>query len=374
MPTVFRASYELFFPIVLWVALFLTIGVPSYSQEEQEYSAITHYGFIWSHTPKMQHLATGHFPGFEFSYSRRPDGSKLWHQYYGFPSLGISVFGSDVHNKPTFGYAAGIYPHIRFLLAGRKNELLFRVGAGLGYVHKPWERTENYKQIAIGSKLNVLIHFMAHYKMRISDQWHISSGISLMHFSNGSTKMPNLGINMPMLHCGIHYKPYGSRVSAKELTDLDEKWVSDRVSLLMIGSACEMYPANGPLYAVYGISAEYAHAFSRFHAAGISTDFFYDRSIKPYLMRNPENGIPTEWFTIRPGIGFFYQMRFDRIYFIINNGMYLHNPDKSEGNIYNRITLRYQTKKRYFFHFGLKSHFGKADFIECGVGINIWKK
>ncbi|MBK9638656.1 MAG: hypothetical protein IPO63_12895 [Bacteroidetes bacterium] len=50
-------------------------------------------------------------------------------------------------------------------------------------------------------------------------------------------------------------------------------------------------------------------------------------------------------------------------------GMYTYNRYKEDGNIYNRLLLRYAFTKKAYASFGLKSHFGKADYFEWGLGL-----
>jgi hypothetical protein len=49
-------------------------------------------------------------------------------------------------------------------------------------------------------------------------------------------------------------------------------------------------------------------------------------------------------------------------------GLYLYNRVKSDGDVFNRLSLRHQRPKGVFYCINLKSHYGKADYIEWGIG------
>jgi hypothetical protein len=59
---------------------------------------------------------------------------------------------------------------------------------------------------------------------------------------------------------------------------------------------------------------------------------------------------------------------------LFENGYYLYNRYKDDGNIYSRLCLRYHFSDRYFAVLNLKSHFAKADYWEYGIGMRLKSK
>jgi hypothetical protein len=49
-------------------------------------------------------------------------------------------------------------------------------------------------------------------------------------------------------------------------------------------------------------------------------------------------------------------------------GIYLLNEVKEDGDVYNRLQLKYHVPSGWSFSWGLKSHFARADYFEWGVG------
>lgn len=47
--------------------------------------------------------------------------------------------------------------------------------------------------------------------LRLNEQWKLNAnnyvefGIGITHFSNGASKLPNLGLNLPLLNLGFHH-------------------------------------------------------------------------------------------------------------------------------------------------------------------------
>src|SRR5215510_6855688 len=49
-----------------------------------------HYGYVWAHKPRVEHLNTGHTQGGELFFQTQTDGSKWWHRVLSYPQIGFS--------------------------------------------------------------------------------------------------------------------------------------------------------------------------------------------------------------------------------------------------------------------------------------------
>ena len=77
--------------------------------------------------------------------------------------------------------------------------------------------------------------------------------------------------------------------------------------------------------------------------------------------------------TIRAGLHGSYDLVISDLSIIINMGAYIYSRYPDDETVYQRIGLRYRVNKKLFVLMHLKSHWGKADFIEWGVGYRIDK-
>ena len=115
----------------------------------------TDYGFIIAHRPALEPLQEKHVKGFEITISRQSYGKDDWENNFNFPSYGITIAAFDLGSKEKLGTGIALYPFIDFPLG--KNHLRglhFRYGMGLGYVEKIFNRTDNFKNAAIGLQAN----------------------------------------------------------------------------------------------------------------------------------------------------------------------------------------------------------------------------
>jgi len=165
-----------------------------------------HYGFLLAHHERVEHLVR-HTYGFEILYSKQSIGEKMWQQHYQYPQTGISYLFLDFNYPEVLGNAHALMAFINIPLV-RKDNFLFsmRMSSGLGYVTKKYERVENYKNDVIGSYINaaVQLNFETRYKLSSHLFFNFNAGIT--HFSNGSYRTPNLGINNPSANIGVAYQ------------------------------------------------------------------------------------------------------------------------------------------------------------------------
>jgi len=330
-----------------------------------------HRGFLIAHRPLIIPLQQDHISGMEINLVLNPDGSKKWHREYGFPQLGLALSVFDLGNRNELGTSVAVIPYLDFpLLKGKNTNLDLKFGWGLGYVEKIFNADENYKNVAIGSHLNYALILQPRFKTRISEKFAVSAGLSLSHFSNGSIATPNLGLNLLSVTGGISYK-FGVPVVINS-NPFPVFTKSRNISFFIAAAMKQVYPADGKNYYAFTFSANRSWQVSRKSAFGFGLDVFYDNSISQKLEeRNIELNNSLE--TLRPGLHGSYELVISDLSLIINMGGYMYSKLKNDGSLYHRIGLRYRVNEKVFALMQLKSHWGKADFIEWGVGYRIDK-
>src|SRR5210317_941029 len=165
----------------------------------------TGYGFLIPHRLEME-IFNSHFPSFELSISKKTYGAQRWEYMYGYPIVGIAYWYSNLGISPYLGDAHAVFPYINFPITPNKTtRLYFRTGVGLGYLTKHFDRLDNYKNIAIGSSLNAAVSLSFELRIKLASRLQLTGSIALTHFSNGSMKTPNYGINIPSIYGGLAY-------------------------------------------------------------------------------------------------------------------------------------------------------------------------
>ena len=158
-------------------------------------------------------------------------GKKDWQQRRNFPQIGLGVTYTDYGNNLVFGRAIGLYPNIQIPLArGKKLEWMFRIGDGLAYVTKKYNRTKpvDTLNVAIGSNINDFGIIMIDLRYHINDHWQVQYGVNFTHISNADFHAPNLGVNMLGTHIGVQYFPETCRPKhiIRELPKLKDRWLA----------------------------------------------------------------------------------------------------------------------------------------------------
>jgi long-subunit fatty acid transport protein len=265
-------------------------------------------------------------------------------------------------------------PFINFPIYKEQNFTAgFRLALGLGYVTHPFDRISNYKNLAIGSHFNAAVNLMAEARYRINYYLSLSAGISLQHFSNGSLKLPNYGINLPLLNIGVAYRPF------KENHNISDRYIaptepyaaiirrSFEVNIGAFAGFKNMQAIYGKNYLVghlYGNSFLQVSPKSKF---GIGFDFSYDPSQITLLEMNGVE-VKNKMNIIRPGINGAYQLVMSKLAFIFNVGYYLGGQEKSNGPLYEKISVQYGFTENLYTAVMLKVHWGRADYIGWGIG------
>jgi len=331
------------------------------------------YGFLLSHHLELDKFQS-HFPAFEFSIEKQTDGRQLWESKYAYPIIGLSAWYSPLGGFEPIGSAIAVYPFINFpLVRNDVQSLNFRLGVGVGYLTNYFDRIYNYQNFAIGSHVNVAARLYLEYRRKITRLTNLSVGLGLTHFSNGSIKNPNYGLNLvtgtvsvsiflqkPNSYMNKMFLPelYPFEFDGKKFLDADFSFAIARKNM------SQVYGQN---FMVFGGYANLLKRVSYKSAFGIGLDLVYDGSDK-YILE--WNGTPAAngWQLLKPGASVAYELIISRVSFLINFGFYLSGIERSEGDMYQRFSLRYRFSRNYFAQLALGTNFGKAEYVGLGLG------
>jgi Lipid A 3-O-deacylase (PagL) len=360
----FSLKYRLFF-----IAIILFID--SFSQEDNYsygYEETLHFGSILPHRELVNEIIEGHSWIYEFSLFKNTKGKKNWQLEYNHPRIGVSGMILRLGNEKELGDSYGVYSFVEFPLNQRKIQWNLKFGYGLGFIEKPFNRETNFKNVAIGSRLNALIVFNSRWSINLSERLKASFGLSLVHFSNGSFTRPNLGINVVSVNTGLAYN-FGKGdeliTGAPELRE--KKW--NKVVLTNFGLKA-IPRVEGRRYPISTMSFNMLKSFTNKSSYGFGADLFYNSSLVDVIeSETGEKGSTSDNFRI--GLSGIYSMDIGKVSYLFQMGAYLKNQNKEEGFVYHRFTTRYYLNDKVFINLGLKTHYFVADFFELGVGYKL---
>ncbi|MBC9796192.1 acyloxyacyl hydrolase [Sinomicrobium weinanense] len=329
------------------------------------------YGNIALHNTDIQHLITAHPEGMILGWSRKTFGQKAWEQLYNYPDYGLSFSYQNLKNE-YLGKNYGLYAHYNFYFFNRN--LMLRVGQGLAYTTDPYDKEENYRNIAFGSQIMSSTYLMLNYKKeRILDRLGLQAGFSLIHYSNANVKAPNTSINSITFNVGVNYQldeeqPEFIRAAARE------KFTEPvRYNMVFRSGVNESDIVDSGQYPFYIFSFYADKRLSRKSAVQLGTEVFYSNFLKEYIkfksIAYPEDGISGREDYKRTGIFAGHELFVNKLSLVTQLGYYLYYPVDFEGRFYQRIGLKYYISPKLFGALTLKTHAAKAEAVEFGVGI-----
>ncbi|HTF04991.1 MAG TPA: acyloxyacyl hydrolase [Bacteroidia bacterium] len=367
--------------IALFLAQFLfsdvaLLGQTNENQSSYYVNASGHYGFLWAHRDNMLHLYKQHIGAVEFSVWKSPSGFKSWHKQCRGPQIGAALMIVPLGNPEELGTAIGLYPYLNFpLVRGRKNfSLSFRWGWGIGYVTKKFDRIENHKNIAIGSHFNAAVSFRLNAMWQAGERYYVETGVGITHFSNGAVTLPNLGLNIPMLHVGVHYRikkldcQRKTNESPEKIAHTDSlvynsKW---HLAVVLAGGCNQAAPIGGNRFGLVTVQSSYMKNTSRKHRFGGGLDLMYSQALRHAQIID---SVPVSVLeNVQVGVKFSHELVLGRVSFPMEAGVYAYTKYKGNVPIYSRLGVRYLVTDHLLVHFSLKTHFAKAEYLDAGFG------
>ncbi len=334
------------------------------------------YGLLMSHHLELD-VFRSHFPAFEISLQKTTFGKYRWEAEYAYPIIGINLWYSGLGGRSEIGSAFAVYPTINFpLISDNKLSLNFKLGIGLGYLTNRFHRIDNYKNFAIGSHLNIAASLFFEFRRRVSKMLTMTAGMGLTHFSNGSMKTPNYGLNILTASIGVtsYLNNPNSSLDRKILPELYSFEFDGRKYLsLEFATALafkDMSGEYGKSFYVLGAFANIMAQVSYKSKFGFGLDLTHDGSDKILLERRYVT-VTNNLQLTKIGVNIAYELVMDRLSFLFNVGFYVSGLERSESDIYQRLTLKYFITKNLFANMALSAHLGRAEYVGFGLGYRV---
>ncbi|MFV0566102.1 MAG: acyloxyacyl hydrolase [Flavobacteriaceae bacterium] len=358
--------------------LLIFFGVFAFSQEKQHssYVDLSYFrGNIALHNNDILHLITGHPEGYVLSWNKKTYGFKDWEQRYNYPDYGVTYIYQNLKNEH-LGTVSGIYGHYNFYFF--KRNLMLKVAQGLAYTQNPYDKVENYRNIAFGSHILSTTYLMLGYKKeRIFDRFGLQAGVSLIHFSNANVKAPNTSVNSITLNLGLTYNL--DKVEPEYVTTLSgvkEKFTEPiRYNLAFRSGLNESDVVGSGQFPFYVFSAYADKRINVKSALQLGTDVFFSNFLKELIYYKSvayhEEDVSGNEDYKRVGIFAGHELFVNRLSLVTQFGYYVYYPYDFEGQTYLRIGLKRYFGKKMFGAITLKSHGAKAEAVEFGVGVRL---
>ncbi|MBL7719882.1 MAG: acyloxyacyl hydrolase [Flavipsychrobacter sp.] len=319
--------------------------------------------------------------GIDINLLKQTDGRKEWQQRRNYPQVGLGITYTHYGDKDIYGHCIGVYPVLPLTIRkGKHLEWTVKLGIGVGYVSRNFERSPGWDTLnnLIGSKLNNFTIGGTDLRYRVNEHLWLQAGIMVTHISNGSFRMPNLGLNLATGHVGIRYypgNPQPKRIS-RELPRLSNRWLLQ--ARMGIGFS-EIGANDGPLYPVYLPSLFVSRRYGSRNKVFAGIDLTYYKNVEAFQRNNEINPGSEAWHATQGSVFVGNEFLLGRFGLIVqvcvpykrtmraNEGMYF------EKLGYNFYVLKAEDGpiKELTLHTYIKANKFEADLIEFGLGIGL---
>ncbi len=316
--------------------------------------------------------------------------SKPWHSSFNFPKVGFQIFktkfkNGDLKFKDEIGQPiviSGFYdaPFIQ----KDKYSFGYYLGLGAAIGWKPF--SQNGINISIGSKTSFYIELGINLRRKVLKNLELNLDLGLTHYSNGATKLPNFGINIGNTVIGLNYnfgkelalnkQEHKEAIVKKLLYDFSFFAASKSTLLSLDTIGSEKYNFNTKTLPVIGVSATVSKNLNRQNKMGVGLALTNNSAnsivIEQIIKDNGEISSSKKPKTnLQLSSYLAYELKVGQVSILVQPSFYIYRGIKLDyiPNFYQRLGVRYNTKKKAFIGFNLRAYdFHISDFIEWNIG------
>ncbi len=366
-------------PMKLFLACFFSLICCIAIAQDKQYASyfdVNYFkGNIALHNNDILHLIQGHPEGVILSWNKETFGFEDWEQRYNYPDYGVSFAYQNLKNE-VLGNNYSLYAHYNFYFF--KRNLMMRIGQGIAYTTNPYDKEENYRNIAFGSRILSSTYAMLNYKKeRVFGRFGLQAGLTFIHYSNANVKAPNTSINAVALNLGVTYSLEDKKPEYQHTLPENDSEFSEPIkyNLVFRSGVNESDIINSGQFVFYTLSAYADKRINRKSALQLGTDVFFSNFLKEYIKYKavafPEEDVSGDEDYKRVGIYAGHELFVNRISLVSQLGYYVYYPFDFEGRLYVRVGLKRYFAKKWFGAITLKSHGFKAEAVELGIGVRL---
>lgn len=340
-----------------------------------------HFGVVTKHSPELTFDVKGPTIGADVNFKFQTYGSKDWQQWRKFPQFGISAAWFRFGNTAILGNALTICPNITTTLFKRKKwKGHFQVGTGIAYLTKKYNPVSNPENNAIGSSITASMLMKFYATRHISSNLKFHAGISLNHFSNGGTRLPNFGLNIPALMLGINYSPKRLKETDFILHQKSKKAIRKfGIDVHSGAGLVQRFSIGGPRYPIYFVSLGGNYYLNQQNRIIAGFEYEKNKAIFDFVLHTNHSETESDAKKKASRLTFFLgdEFLFGNWSMTLSAGVYLGSFSFLRGgNFYNKFSTRYYfpskgvLDRKIFLSFSLKTHLTVAEYFGLGGGIN----
>lgn len=334
-----------------------------------------HVGRIIKHTtpfPQIKHNSVS----IDINFTRKTNGNKLWHRLYHQPVIGIILRYSNFGDKNILGSAIALIPNLTFSRSEKKIKFYSTFGTGLAYLNRPYDLIENEMNNVIGSKINNTTYINLGFEFNVSPDFFLNPSISLIHYSNGRAKVPNLGYNISSVSLiGKYLLNESIKPIRIDSTPPVNKKIHPGIEVNF--GFNQMKVSRGPVYSIYGGKIYATKNLTLKNKLTSGVEYFFDKGIYDFIVLNETYTENQKMYASRFIYFLAHEFIMGHIGLLGQGGFYLNKPFNPGTKFPTKLGIQYYTYTPYFknrsnIYFGiyLAAHSFEADYVAMSVGYN----
>ena len=264
--------------------------------------------------------------------------------------------------------------------------LYYEWNFGLSAGWKPYDSYYNSYNTMIGSKVNAYINANFYLRWRLSPRVSLLSGLTVSHFSNGNTKIPNAGLNTIGgnigLECNFYRKDDLKSLERKVALTTQPFRRHFTYDFVFFGSwhdrlvkTSDGFSPSPEAYPVFGFNFTPMYNLNYKFRLGVSLDGTFDGGANLYT-EGDVYGKVDKSDIVRPPLGDQFalglsgRVEYVMPFFVVGVGIGANVIGKNDLNMfYQLLTLKIALSRAVFLHVGYRlQNFNEPNFLMLGIG------
>jgi hypothetical protein len=264
--------------------------------------------------------------------------------------------------------------------------LYYEWNFGLSAGWKPYDSYYNSYNTMIGSKVNAYINANFYLRWRLSPRVSLLSGLTVSHFSNGNTKIPNAGLNTIGgnigLECNFYRKDDLKSLERKNALLAQPFRRHFTYDFVFFGSwhdrlvkTSDGFSPSPEAYPVFGFNFTPMYNLNYKLRLGVSLDGTFDGGANLYT-EGDVYGKVDKSDIVRPPLGDQFalglsgRVEYVMPFFVVGVGIGANVIGKNDLNMfYQLLTLKIALSRAVFLHVGYRlQNFNEPNFLMLGIG------
>ena len=340
-----------------------------YSQEIENpanYSIKPQYGFILSHSSKIESISSTNPFGLEVEYSKFLLKESNFDQCNCYSKAGVSFLFINFANPNVLGNSYSLIGFVEPLLIRKERFILStRMGVGASFLDHIYDKSNNPENQFFSSHITFIVHVDFNLYFKLTQKLYLMSYAKYNHISNGGLKQPNYGMNFPTFGIGLNYIP---RTELEFPVREKKVFNSEYFKKVYIFGTVKSIPEDDYIeeesVLIVGISGLVGKTVSNINGFSIGMEYLNDGANKGKIIR--EN-LSLDHQQVSALIG--HHVLFGKFDFSQSWGIYVYAPYKYR-NFFQRYSLSYQFLKYFNAGVTVKAHGDIADNFNLQLGIS----